>query len=213
MRSRRVLVLRLRVWGLGVDAKSVRNVRKRSQTFAVCSPCVRRVSAVCQQASAPKIVAKRRTVVTFGLAWRSRVSKVSKDRGGPGRETQNCRHFWTRVPSSADPAPQLSCSDPSSADLAPHWCHHLAVAIMVSIAQVASDPSSANLAQRRCHQKRCRHHGQRCPGRSDPSSANLAPRCCHHWADVTLTSIDPSSADRAQHRYHHHAIATMVSAG
>ena len=35
MRSRGVLVLRLGVWGLGVDAKSVRSVRKRS-------PCVRK---------------------------------------------------------------------------------------------------------------------------------------------------------------------------
>ena len=120
MRSRRVLVLRLGDWGLGVDAKSVRSVRK-------VSPCVRRVSA-----STPKIrkiVAKRRTVVAFGLALGLRVSKVSTvtgiggvvvakrrtvvtlglvfgiraskvstvtgigGRGRPGREAQICRHF------------------------------------------------------------------------------------------------------------------------
>ena len=50
------------------------------------------------------LVAKRRTVVTFGLVSGLRVSKVStvtcRDRGGPGRETQNCRHFWTRLGSS-----------------------------------------------------------------------------------------------------------------
>ena len=71
-------------------------------------------------------VAKRRIVVTFGLVSGLRVSKVStvtglvlvakrrivvsglrvsklksvnnhRDRGGPGRETQHCRHFWTRL--------------------------------------------------------------------------------------------------------------------
>ena len=47
-------------------------------------------------------VAKRRTVVTFGLASGLRVSKVSTvtNRKGPACETQNCRHFWTRVGSS-----------------------------------------------------------------------------------------------------------------
>ena len=85
MRNRRVLVLRLGVWGSGVDGKSVRSVRKRS-------PCVR-------QRPQPKIVAKRRTVVAFGLALGLRVSKLStfSGIGGPGRETQNGRHFWTCV--------------------------------------------------------------------------------------------------------------------
>ena len=49
------------------------------------------------------LVAKPRTVVTFGLVSRLRVSKVSTVTGiggGPGRETQNCRHFWTRLASS-----------------------------------------------------------------------------------------------------------------
>ena len=55
------------------------------------------------------LVAKRRTVVTFGLVPGLRVLKVSnvstvfnrhRDRGGPGRETQNWRHFWTRLGSS-----------------------------------------------------------------------------------------------------------------
>ena len=71
MRSRKVLVLRLRVWGLGVDAKSVRSIRKRTQAFAVCS-----------QASAPKIVAKRRIVVSFGLAF----GEERTDRRGEKRE-------------------------------------------------------------------------------------------------------------------------------
>ena len=48
------------------------------------------------------VVSKRRTVVTFGLVSGLCVSKVSTvtDRGGPGRETQHCRHFWTRLASS-----------------------------------------------------------------------------------------------------------------
>ena len=52
------------------------------------------------------VLAKPRTVVTFGLASSLRVSKVYKsvnshrDRGGRARETQNCRHFWTRLVSS-----------------------------------------------------------------------------------------------------------------
>ena len=74
MRSRRVLALRLGVWGLGVDAKSVRSIRKRS-------PCVRRVFASVRKRPRPKIVAKRRIVVAFGLAWRLRVSKVSNVKG------------------------------------------------------------------------------------------------------------------------------------
>ena len=46
------------------------------------------------------MVAKRRTVVTFGLVSGLRVLKVSTVTGiggGRGRETQNCRHFWTRL--------------------------------------------------------------------------------------------------------------------
>ena len=49
------------------------------------------------------VVAKPRIVVTFGLASGLRVSKVSTVtgiQGGRGRETQNCRHFWTRLGSS-----------------------------------------------------------------------------------------------------------------
>ena len=40
-----------------------------------------------------QIVAKRRTVVTF-YAQRSNSVNSHRDRGGRGRETQNCRHFW-----------------------------------------------------------------------------------------------------------------------
>ena len=60
-------------------------------------------SQKCQQSQIGRVlVAKRRTVVTFGLVSGLRVSKVSTvtNRKGPGRETQNCRHFWTRVRSS-----------------------------------------------------------------------------------------------------------------
>ena len=70
------------LWRLGVDTKSVRSVRKRPR---------------------PKIVAQRRIVVAFGLALRPRilnVSTVSGMAGGPGRETQKCRHFWACMRSS-----------------------------------------------------------------------------------------------------------------
>ena len=49
------------------------------------------------------MAAKRRIVVTFGLVSGLRVSKVptvTGIRGGRGRETQDCRHFWTRLGSS-----------------------------------------------------------------------------------------------------------------
>ena len=46
------------------------------------------------------VVAKCRTVVTFGFVSRFRVSKsVNSDRDREGRETQICRHFWTRLAS------------------------------------------------------------------------------------------------------------------
>ena len=62
-------------------------------------------SQKCQhsQGSGGVVVAKPRTVLTFGLASGLRVSKVSTVtgiRGGRGREAQNCRHFWTRLASS-----------------------------------------------------------------------------------------------------------------
>ena len=49
------------------------------------------------------LVAKRRAVVTFGLAFGLRVSRVSTVTGiggCPGRETQSGRHFWTCIWSS-----------------------------------------------------------------------------------------------------------------
>ena len=116
MRSRRVLVLRLGVRRLGVDAKSVRSVRKRPQASASvrkrpqasasvrkrpqASASVRKRSQAFAVRPRPKIVPKRRTVVAFALAFASsRLKSVNslRDRGGPNRETQNCRHFWTRV--------------------------------------------------------------------------------------------------------------------
>ena len=62
-------------------------------------------SQKCQQSqgSGGVVVAKPRTVVTFGLVSCLRVSKVSSHRdggGGRGREAQNCRHFWTCLVSS-----------------------------------------------------------------------------------------------------------------
>ena len=62
-------------------------------------------SQKCQQSqgSGGVLVPKLRTVVTVGLVSGLRVSKVSTVTGiggGPGRETQNCRHCWTRLGSS-----------------------------------------------------------------------------------------------------------------
>ena len=56
----------------------------------------------CRAFLAVEMVVKH-SVVTFGLAFGLRVSKVSTvtvSRKSPGRETQNCRHFWTCVWSS-----------------------------------------------------------------------------------------------------------------
>ena len=99
MRGRRVLVSRLGLWGLGVKAKSVRSVRKRSP---VRKPRVlagirgRKLSRNAELSSlldlhgvfasqvltvlsgiGGVVVAKPRTVVAFGLVLRLRVSKVS----------------------------------------------------------------------------------------------------------------------------------------
>ena len=70
-------------------------------TFDSSRVCVAKVSTVTRIGGV--VVAKPRTVVTFGLLSCLRVSKVSTVtgiRGGRGRETQNCRHFWTPLVSS-----------------------------------------------------------------------------------------------------------------
>ena len=99
MRSRRVPVLRLGSRGPGGDARSLRlcspSVRKRPQALGPKVSTVTGIGGV--------VVAKRRTVVTFGLVSGLCVSKVPTVTGiggGRGRETQNCRHFWTRLGSS-----------------------------------------------------------------------------------------------------------------
>ena len=59
-----------------------------------------RVSRISGSRETGVLVAKRRTVVTFGFAPGLRalqVSTVTGMAGGPGRQTQNCRHFWTCV--------------------------------------------------------------------------------------------------------------------
>ena len=128
--SRRVLVLRLGVWGLGVDAKSVRSVRKRSPCVRKRPPCVRKrppcvrkrprrkssrnaelsslfdsrlvlASQKCQQSQGSGGSWSRNTVVTFGLAFGPRVSTVSAVTGiGGVVVAKYCRHFWTCVWSS-----------------------------------------------------------------------------------------------------------------
>ena len=119
MRSRRVPVLRLGSRGPGGDARSLRLcsqafaiVRNRSQSFAIVrnrsqSAAIRKRSrsvglvsdlrrTCVGLAGDTKIVAKRRTVVTFYVSHYKSVNS-HRDRGGPGRETQISRHFWTRL--------------------------------------------------------------------------------------------------------------------
>ena len=97
MRSRRVPVLKLGSRGPGGDARSLRLwtqafaiVRKRPQSFAVRRTCVTDLRRTCRK---EKIVAKRRTVVTFYVLHYKCVNS-HRDRGGRGRETQNCRSLW-----------------------------------------------------------------------------------------------------------------------
>ena len=129
MRSRRVPVLRLGSRGPGGDARLLRLwtqafaiVRNRSQASASVRgasdlPERRKSSGIAELSSlftfrvskvstitgiGGVVLAKARTVVTFRLVSGLRVSKLSvnshRDRGG--RETQICRHFWTRLGSS-----------------------------------------------------------------------------------------------------------------
>ena len=109
MRSRRVPVLRLGSRGPEGDARSLRLcsqsfaiVRNRPQSFAIGR---NRSQAFAERrtcvglAGDTQIVAKRRTDVTFYVSHYKSVNS-HRDRGGPGREAQNCRHFWTRLVSS-----------------------------------------------------------------------------------------------------------------
>ena len=91
MRSRRVPVLKLGSRGPGGDARSLRCVRK---AFASV-----RGGSDMPETKETKIVAKCRTVVTF-LCFVLQKCQHHRDQGGRGRETQNCRHFWTRLGSS-----------------------------------------------------------------------------------------------------------------
>ena len=107
MRSRRVPVLKLGSRGPGGDARSLRCVRK---AFAKRPQSVRKASAKRPQAFAsvrggsdmPERRKRRKSsrnvklssLFTFRL---TKVSTVTGIAGGRGRETQNCRHFWTRL--------------------------------------------------------------------------------------------------------------------
>ena len=101
MRSRRVPVLQLGSRGPGGDARSLRCVRKAfasvRKAFASVRNRSRRVGHA-GESTEFKIVAKRRTVVTFYVSHCKSVNS-HRDRGGRGRETPNCRHFWTRLAS------------------------------------------------------------------------------------------------------------------
>ena len=58
------------------------------------------------------MVAKRRTVVTFGLEsdlWVSKVPTVTGMGGVRGHETQNCRDFWTRSRNAEEMLGKQTC--------------------------------------------------------------------------------------------------------
>ena len=91
-----------RSWSFGL-ASDLPERRKLSRNVELSSLFTFRISKVSVTGIGGVVVAKCRTVVTFRLASHLRVSKVTTVTGiggGPGRETQNCRHFWTRLASS-----------------------------------------------------------------------------------------------------------------
>ena len=67
------------------SSATVRNIRNRSLSFASVRGAFAERRTCVGFAGATKIVAKRRTVVTF---------YVSVNRQSLDREAQNCRHFW-----------------------------------------------------------------------------------------------------------------------
>ena len=81
----------------GSDMPERRKRRKSSRNVELSSLFTFRLTKVSTVTGiGGVVVAKPRTVVTFGLVSRLRVSKVSTVTGiggGRGRETQNCRHF------------------------------------------------------------------------------------------------------------------------
>ena len=89
MRSRRVPVFKLGSRGPGGDARSSRLC---SQAFA----SVRNRS----QSSAIESQSSRNAELSSCLRFALQKSQQSQGSGGRGRETQNCRHFWTRLASS-----------------------------------------------------------------------------------------------------------------
>ena len=112
MRRGRVLVLRLGVWGLEVDAKSVRSARKRPQAFASVRkrpPCVHK--------------RPRRETHDFRLFWTrvasSRHKSVNslRDRAGPGRETAIFGLAWRLCISRVSTVTGIGGSWPRNAKL------------------------------------------------------------------------------------------------
>ena len=92
------------------------------------------------QGSGGVVVAKRRTVVTFGLVSRLRVSKASTVtgiRGGRGRKTQNCRHFWTRLASSRLKSVN-SHRDPGGRGRKTQNCRHFGLVSRLRVSKVST---------------------------------------------------------------------------
>ena len=99
MRSRRVPVLKLGSRGPGGDARSLRCVRKASAKRPQAFASVRGGSDMPERRNRRK---SSRNVELSSLFYVSPYNSINRnrDRGGRGRETQNCRRFWTRLVSS-----------------------------------------------------------------------------------------------------------------
>ena len=84
--------------GQGVDAKSGRSVRKHSQSVGKAFAKRLQAPASVRECRVP-LLAGNCSLKTRNLLDSKCFNNVNshRDRVGPGRETQNCRHFWTRL--------------------------------------------------------------------------------------------------------------------
>ena len=86
-----------RVWGLGFRISGLGFLFPECVAEGFPFARVRNRSRCVGFAGATTIVGKRRTVHFLRFALEK--CQQSQGSGGPGRETQNCRHFWTRLAS------------------------------------------------------------------------------------------------------------------
>ena len=201
MRSRRVPVLKLGSRGPGVQEAT----RGRCVVFAknpqASANRPRRVGHA-GESTESKIVAKRRIVVTFHVSHYKSVHS-HRDRGGRGRESQNCRHFWTRLGSSRLKSVN-SHRDRGARGRETQTCRHFWTCLESS--RVKSVNSHRDRGGRGRETQNCRHFWTRL-GSSRLKSVNShrdrgargreAQNCRHFWTclessrvkSVTVTGI------------------------